>query len=373
MSIILPFLSSILAAGVIAAITSFCVSIFIVYSQAWHGKYSLDNDFAGVQKIHTIAVPRIGGIAMVIGIVVAMCMLFFADPIFKKAVHLEYISKLLLAGFPIFLAGTIEDLTKSVSVKIRLGASILSALLAIWLLGAAIGKLDIWGLDTLLAIESVAVVVTAFVVAGGVNAINIIDGFHGIAASAAIIMLAAMGCIAWQHGDIFVTQLTVLGAGTALGFWISEVAVLLLVRNPVVSAWQLLAICALPIIEVIYSIYRRRIIRKTSPGHADGLHLHTLIYRRFICQSISHDHRKPWRRNASVAFVVAGWIVVMSCAAILFGQTVHGAMAIVAVQVLLYHVLYARLVQMRRLKSYWREISGLIVSRIQWIAKGESS
>eukprot|EP01037_Dinobryon_pediforme_P022578 gene22578-23781_t len=210
--------SGIVAVGIIAAITSFCASIFIVYSQAWHGKYSLDNDFSGVQKIHTIAVPRVGGIAMVIGIVVAMCMLFFADQVFKKAVHLEYIGKLLLAGFPIFLAGTIEDLTKNVSVKIRLGASILSALLAIWLLGAAIGKLDIWGLDTLLAIESVAVVVTAFVVAGGVNAINIIDGFHGIAASAAIIMLAAMGCIAWQHGDIFVTQLTALGAGTALGF-----------------------------------------------------------------------------------------------------------------------------------------------------------
>ncbi|MEB0165465.1 glycosyl transferase, partial [Glaciimonas sp. CA11.2] len=96
-------------------------------------------------------------------------------------------------------------MTKKVSVRVRLCASILSALLASWLLGATIDGLDIWGVDTLLTLAPIAIVVTAFVVAGGTNAINIIDGFHGVAASAVIIMLAALGFLAWRQGDMFVT------------------------------------------------------------------------------------------------------------------------------------------------------------------------
>lgn len=352
-----------------AASASFVASVVIVASQKWHGKHSLDHDVSGVQKFHTIAVPRVGGIAVITGITFTLLLLTLTDPFLAAASGIRDAFKLLFAASPIFIAGTVEDLTKKVSVRARLGASIFSALLASWLLGATIVSLDIWGFDTLLTVAPVAIVVTAFVVAGGTNAINIIDGFHGIAASTVIIILSAMGFLAWIQGDMFVTQLAVIGAAAAfgfllvnyptgrifvgdggaylLGFWVSEVAVLLLIRNPSINAWQLLAICAYPVIEVLFSIYRRRIIRKADPGHPDCLHLHTLIYRRLVCRLLRPNPSKPWIRNATVVCFVGTWIAVMAVASLLLGRTIAGAVAVVLAQVGLYLVVYARLVRGR--------------------------
>lgn len=365
----MPLILNMLGVGVAAAMMSCASSVLIVLSKKWHGKHSLDHDLSGVQKVHSTAVPRIGGIAVITGIIFAVFFLAVADPILGKMTHINDICKILFAGLPVFMTGILEDLTKSISVKARLGASILSSLLAIWLLGASIVKLDIWGLDTLLTLAPIAIIVTAFVVAGGVNAINIIDGFHGIAASAIVIMSAALGFLAWQCGDTFVTQLALLSAGAAfgflvvnyptgrlfmgdggaylLGFLVSEIAVLLLVRNPEINAWQVLAICGYPVIEVLYSIYRRKIIRKASPGDPDSLHLHTLIYRRMVFQLVAHNHNQPWIRNASVACFVSTWIAGASYTAVLLGNTIPGAVAVVLAQVLLYMVSYARLVRGR--------------------------
>jgi UDP-N-acetylmuramyl pentapeptide phosphotransferase/UDP-N-acetylglucosamine-1-phosphate transferase len=351
----------------VAAAVSFTGSVLIVWSQKWHGKHSLDHDLSGVQKFHTTAVPRIGGVAVITGIIFALLFLAVTDDALIRTQQISDAFLLLLAGGPVFFAGTVEDLTKRVSVRVRLGASVLSALLASWLLNATVDELDIWGVDALLTIAPIAVAATAFVVAGGINAINIIDGFHGLAAGTVIIISAAFGFLAWQSGDTFVTRLALLSAGAAfgfllvnyptgrlfvgdggaylLGFWVSEIAVLLLIRNPMINAWQVLAICAYPIIEVMYSIYRRKIIRKTSAGHPDCLHLHTLIYRRLICQSLNHNHSQPWMRNASVACLVSVWIIVASLAAVLLGNSLPGAVAVVLIQVVLYVGVYARLVR----------------------------
>jgi UDP-N-acetylmuramyl pentapeptide phosphotransferase/UDP-N-acetylglucosamine-1-phosphate transferase len=222
-----------------------------------------------------------------------------------------------------------------------------------------------------------ALIVTAFVVAGGINSINMIDGFHGLAACAVIIMSAALGFLAWQCGDAFVVQLALLSAGAAfgfllvnyptgrlfmgdggaylLGFLVSEMAVLLLIRNPSINAWQILAICAYPIIEVFYSIYRRKIIRKSNAAHADGLHLHTLIYRRLICQALTHNHQQPWMRNASVACLVSVWMTGAALAAVLVGDSIPAAVTVVLAQVVLYIATYVRLVRGR-----WRPVRNLV-------------
>ena len=59
-----------------------------------------------------------------------------------------------------------------------------------------------WGLDTLLTWAPTAVLFTAFAVAGVANAINIIDGFHGLAGGVLLIALGAMGWIAAEVGDL---------------------------------------------------------------------------------------------------------------------------------------------------------------------------
>jgi UDP-N-acetylmuramyl pentapeptide phosphotransferase/UDP-N-acetylglucosamine-1-phosphate transferase len=72
-----------------------------------------------------------------------------------------------------------------------------------------------------------------------------------------------------------------LGDGGAyfIGFVMAELLILLIVRHPQVSAWYVV-VAIYPIFETLFSIYRRRFVRGRSAGLPDGIHLHTLIYRR---------------------------------------------------------------------------------------------
>lgn len=355
--------------GASAAIMSFAVSLFIVRSQKWHGMLSHDHDLDGVQKVHTTAVPRVGGVAVIAAIFFGFCLFAIMFPREITASSAAGVLTLLGASLPAFIAGTIEDLTKTVSVKVRLAATVCSALIASALLGATINEIDIWGIDALLGLAPIAITVTAIVVAGGANAINIIDGFNGLSVSVTVIMAAALGVVAWQAGDGFVAMLSVLGIGAAagflalnyptgklflgdggayfLGFWVSEIAVLLLVRNPSVNAWQVLSICAYPVIEVLFSIYRRKFIKNGNAGAPDALHLHTLIYRRVVRRIVPARFDRGWVRNAMVAGVIVPIIALMAAFSVLLGGTIWGAALLVLMQVWLYIVVYARLVRGR--------------------------
>lgn len=356
----------------IAALSSAAASLLIVVTQGWHGKLSLDSDVSGIQKFHKTPVPRIGGVALLIGMVSVFIAsaLGFMDGSHPDRGGLSNLSLLVLAALPAFLTGVIEDLTKRVSVTTRLLATFASALLAAWLLDAYLPRLDMWGVDTLLAASPLlAIVITAIAVGGVANSINIIDGFHGVAGSAVIIMLAGLGFLAWRADDAFVTSLALLGIGATLGFlainyptgrlfmgdggayllgfWLAEVAVLLVIRNPQISTWQVLAICSYPVIEVLYTMYRRKVIRKTSPGSPDRLHLHTLIYRRVVCQHLRRNDDRPWIRNAAVAWFVGSWIAAVTLINVLLGNTMATAVSGLVVHVILYITVYTRLVRGR--------------------------
>jgi len=355
--------------GLAAFAASVSVSLLIVLSQKWHGGLSHDHDLSGVQKVHTTAVPRIGGIAVVSGILAGLLGFRAIAPSAMDGSQFDHILLLLAASLPAFGAGIVEDMTKRVSVRARLAATALSAVIASAVLGATVNELDLWGVDALLAITPFAVFVTAIVVAGGSNAINIIDGFNGLSCSTIVIMAAGLSAIALQNGDMFVATLGVLCIGATigflalnyprgklflgdggayfLGFWVSEMAVLLLVRNEAVNAWQVLAVCAYPVIEVLFSIYRRKVIQNVSPGAPDALHLHTLVYRRLVFKHVGADARYPWKRNAAVACVIAPVVALCVAVSATIGGSSPVSLVIVLMQVALYVAAYGRLVRGR--------------------------
>ena len=351
----------------VPALSSFLVSLLIVWTERWHGKYTFDIDIASVQKMHRKPVPRVGGIALCCGVAAVVLFGLLRGPHPALSNHNRDLLLLLVAGMPCFLMGLTEDLTKRVSVRARLMATFGSALLAAWLLGAYLPRLDIYGVDHLLQYGPLALVITAVAVGGVSNAINIIDGFNGLAGGAVTIMLCGMGILAYQSGDMFLVTLVLAGIGAMLGFlavnyptgrlfmgdggayvagfWVAEIAVLLVIRQPGISPWQVLAICAYPVIEVMYSIYRRKFIRKSSPGAPDRLHLHTLLYRRLVCRWLPSTTLPRWKRNAVVACIVVIWLSSAGIAAILFGGTPLMAFNLVALQVVVYMAVYARLVR----------------------------
>jgi len=62
------------------------------------------------------------------------------------------------------------------------------------------------------------------------------------------------------------------------------------VRNPAVSPWFALMINAYPVFETLFTIWRRAIHQRRSPGLPDGAHFHSLIYRR-IMRWVHHDDK----------------------------------------------------------------------------------
>lgn len=341
----LPFL--------LCAFISFALAEVLVLTSAQHGRFTMDLP-TGVQKVHFTPTPRIGGIGIYASLLVVRSL---TPPDVTGMLDI-----VLAAGIPAFAAGLAEDVTRRAGVAARMAATIGSGLLATLISGISLTHLSVPLLDSLLVAGPVAALVTAVAVGGIANAINIIDGFHGLAAGATSIALLAIALVASAVGDtqLAVTALVLiaalsgfwlvnfpwgklfLGDGGAYfaGFALGWLAVLLPMRNPSVSPWASLLICGYPVIEVLYSIARRWRSRQ-SPGQPDGRHLHSIVARRVVHKRMQHFPANF--QNAAVSVVM--WV----CAAIpaLLGVTFYRHTSWLALSaatcVLLYHLLYVRL------------------------------
>jgi UDP-N-acetylmuramyl pentapeptide phosphotransferase/UDP-N-acetylglucosamine-1-phosphate transferase len=166
--------------------------------------------------------------------------------------------------------------------------------------------------------------VTLLVVAGFTHSVNIVDGFHGLASGLMIIALSGLSYMAWTVGDALMVQMSltsicvILGffmfnwprgsiflgdAGAYLiGFWVVEIGILVAMRNPGISPMAPVVAGLLPLIETLFSIYRRKFVRDRPVNHPDALHLHTLIYRRVLSSTVGgKDHEKKNKLNSKVA------------------------------------------------------------------------
>ncbi len=272
-----------------------------------------------VQKFHIQPTPRVGGIGIYLGLLVAA--FFMRD---REAA--EILATIVLAGLPALVVGLAEDVTKRVGVLTRLIATFLSGLLACWLSSVVLVQVDVSWFDAALKTAPVAVVFTAFAIAGIANSINIIDGFHGLASGTVVICLTAIAIVAASVGDTSLAICCALVAAAIAGFWLLNfpwgkiflgdggayfagfalawLAVLLPARNPGVSPWVSLLICAYPIVEVLYSIVRRGCERR-SPGTPDRRHLHSLVATGFVQQRFRGLH--PTLQNSTVSVIM--WCV----------------------------------------------------------------
>ena len=281
------------------------------------GHLSADHDLRGPQKFHARPVPRVGGMgvmaAVVAGVLIALV---------RESPDARYLWLLVACSLPTFVAGIAEDLTKNVSPRRRLFATAISAGLAIWLLGGVITRTDIPGVDQLIQWLPAAMFLTLFAVTGVANSVNIIDGFNGLASMCVLMMVLALGYVAFQVRDTFIFTASLITAGAVLGFFVwnfpagliflgdggayllgfllAELSVLLIARNPSVSPIFALLLCAYPIFETIFTIYRRKVVRGVATAEPDGIHLHTLIHRRLIRWTLSENlaHRRLTRRNS---------------------------------------------------------------------------
>jgi UDP-N-acetylmuramyl pentapeptide phosphotransferase/UDP-N-acetylglucosamine-1-phosphate transferase len=312
-----------------ALLTSFGVSALLVLTQRWHGRLSLDHDLDGAQKFHEVPVPRVGGLGLMAGLLAGGWVYHQQTQPSETFIQIELLAA---CGLPAFLFGLLEDMTKKVSVLVRLLATFASAGLAVWFFDAQLTRLDTIGLDTLMVYAPVAVIFTCFAVGGVANAVNIIDGFNGLASGSVAIMLAGLGGVAYLAQDTAVMNLCFVGAAAILGFmgmnfpfgkiflgdggaylagfWLAECAVLLLSRNPSISTWAVLLACIYPVFETVFSMWRKDIYRKTGMGKPDKVHFHMLVYRRMVNQHLG-TKTAAWIRHGATSIII--WAMVLAC------------------------------------------------------------
>jgi UDP-N-acetylmuramyl pentapeptide phosphotransferase/UDP-N-acetylglucosamine-1-phosphate transferase len=340
---------------VVAFLFSFLLCIALVLTKRLHGAFSMDTSY-GIQKFHSAPTPRIGGIPIVLALVMA-CVNSTTD-------IQTLLAPILLAGMLAFLFGIAEDITKQIGVIHRLLATMASGLFAWWITDYSLSRLDLWGIDLLMQFTFFSVIFTAFAVGGVANAINIIDGFNGYASLTCTISFIGIALIAFQVGDQNLAIVSLIFAASALGFfWVNWpfgklflgdggayflgfalawVAVLLIERNPSVSAFSALVICILPITEVLFTIFRRK-VRNDLIGKPDSLHFHSLLQRRYVVRWFL-----KWSslaRNSLVGMLMGIFNLAPAVMANLLYETTLYCVITSMLFVLLYVAIFARMIR----------------------------
>lgn len=286
-------------ATITAFLTSLISCLLIIRYQHLHNHITGDSELSGPQKFHQAIIPRIGGLAILIGLLFAGAVRLMQD----RTSGISFFI-IIIAALPAWLVGFGEDLTKKIGINTRLVITTFSALLAGHLLNAWIVRIDIPILDPFFAFPIFSIIFTCIAITGLANGYNIIDGFNGLASMVAIITLLAIAYVAFRADDFFIViaalpmvgaligfffwnyprGLIFLGDGGAylIGFWVATLSILTVTRNSQISPWFAVLVNCYPIFETLFSMWRKKIHQGKSPGQADAAHFHSLIYRRII-------------------------------------------------------------------------------------------
>jgi UDP-N-acetylmuramyl pentapeptide phosphotransferase/UDP-N-acetylglucosamine-1-phosphate transferase len=341
---------SVIAATLAASLV---VAQALVLSAHKHGHLTMDLP-VGVQKFHSHPTPRIGGIAIYLAMTGAL--IFVSTP-----GETALLATLMLAGMPALLVGLTEDVTKRVSVRARLLVTMGSGgLAAVWS-GVGLTRVGVPLADLLLSAWPVAVLFTAFAVGGVANAINIVDGFHGLASGTVIISSSALSAIAFSVGDVPLATVALVLAAAVGGFWfvnfpwgklflgdggayfsgfaLAWLSVELLARNPGVSPWASVLLCGYPTVEVVYSVIRRS-RRRHPPGQPDRRHLHSLVATQLVQPRLASV--QPNLCNAAVSVLMWVCAIVPVIPAVLFSGRPEILVPALALCVAAYHLFYRR-------------------------------
>jgi len=158
------------------------------------------------RKVHTRPVPRMGGLAIYAGFVLAvLCSMHLTSEIVA----------LIAGGTVVLLVGVVDDL-RPLPARVKLCGQIAAALVLV-----ALGVRIEWltnPFGEMIYLDYLSVPVTVLWVVGLTNTLNLIDGLDGLAAGVSTIASVTILLVALQQNFWTVAILTAALAGGALGF-----------------------------------------------------------------------------------------------------------------------------------------------------------
>ena len=282
----MPIVASLLFA---LALTMVSIPLF---ARAARSLGAVDNP--GGRRVHSGAIPRCGGIAMALGLLIPMA-------IWLDAGRLTI--GLLLGLLVIVLFGMWDDI-RSIDYGWKFLGQIVAAVVVVAIGGVSISHLPLCGLDAVP--DWIALPVTLLFIVGITNAINLSDGLDGLAAGISFLSLGTMFLLSLQAGNLMVCLIAAAAMGgilgflrynthpavvfmgdtgsQLLGFLIAVLAILLVnVANPALSPALLLMLVAIPVLDTA-AVMVQRAVEGRSPFSADRNHIH----HRFMALGLRH-------------------------------------------------------------------------------------
>ncbi len=272
-------------------------------------------DLPGERKVHALPVPRVGGVAMVLGAVIALAIW---GP-------LHWALRGLLPGLAVLLLFGVWDDLRELGYRLKFAGQFAAAAIVVVFGGVKIAVYPFLGLTPLP--DAVTIPVTIVVLVAVTNAVNLSDGLDGLAAGISLLSLAGIALLAYASGgtDLVVTCAAVGGAifgflrfntypakvfmgdtgSQFLGFAIAVLAIRLTQHtNTAINPALPLLLVGIPIVDTVY-VMLRRLRAGRSPFSPDRGHVH----HRLLAGGMAHYEAVAVIYLAQIAFVSAALLL----------------------------------------------------------------
>jgi UDP-GlcNAc:undecaprenyl-phosphate/decaprenyl-phosphate GlcNAc-1-phosphate transferase len=174
-------------------------------------------DEPGARRVHTRRVPRLGGIAIVIGFFVPGVILFalgtHAARIFVSSSHITL--GLVCGGALVASVGLWDDV-KGMGAKRKLLMQMAAGTVA-YACHMRIETIELPGLGVQ-SLGWLSLPVTVAWIVATINALNLIDGLDGLAAGVTFFACVTNFCIAWLTGNFYIELVSASLGGAVVGF-----------------------------------------------------------------------------------------------------------------------------------------------------------
>jgi UDP-GlcNAc:undecaprenyl-phosphate GlcNAc-1-phosphate transferase len=163
-------------------------------------------DAPGPRKVHSIPVPRIGGLAMAVGLLLPTLITVELTPSIRGV----------LLGLLVLLLFGLWDDRVTLGYRTKFAGQVLAVGLCMIVGKVHIGTLMIGSVIVLP--QSVSIFITFVFLIGITNAVNLADGLDGLAGGLVLLCLCAIALFAAMSGNITVAEMALIEAGAVLGF-----------------------------------------------------------------------------------------------------------------------------------------------------------
>jgi UDP-GlcNAc:undecaprenyl-phosphate/decaprenyl-phosphate GlcNAc-1-phosphate transferase len=181
-------------------------------------RYRLVDEPGDGRRVHQKAVPRLGGIAIFLSLLISLSALALVKNLLTQAVRpdLKQILAFLACGFLVLLLGIYDDLRGANATVKFLGLAVITALF--YALGGRIEHLSIPFIGGVSLPPVIGFVLTMIWVVGIANAFNLIDGVDGLATGSALFSSLVLLIVSLLQGKASVAVCALVLTGALAGF-----------------------------------------------------------------------------------------------------------------------------------------------------------